>query len=38
MALRLFIALVSDPNRTQNYSPLWFVLWLITTVQTLSII
>ena len=38
LALRLFIALVSDPNRTQNYSPLWFVLWLITTFQTLSII
>jgi prepilin signal peptidase PulO-like enzyme (type II secretory pathway) len=38
LALRLFIALVSDPNRTQNYSPLWFVLWLITTVQTVLII
>jgi signal transduction histidine kinase len=38
MALRLFIALVSDPNRTQNYSPLWFVLWLITTIQTVLII
>ncbi len=38
LALRLFVALVSDPNRTQNYSPLWFVLWLITSVQTVSII
>ena len=38
LAIRLFVALVSDPNRTQNYSPLWFVLWLITSVQTVSII
>jgi hypothetical protein len=31
MGIRLVIALVSDPNRTENYSPLWFVLWLIST-------
>ncbi len=37
LALRLFIALVSDPNRTENFSPLWFVIWLITAVQTLFI-
>jgi uncharacterized MnhB-related membrane protein/anti-sigma regulatory factor (Ser/Thr protein kinase) len=38
LILRLFIALVSDPNRTENYSPLWFVIWLITAAQTLAII
>lgn len=38
LALRLFVALVSDPNRTGNYSPLWFVIWLIVGGQTLLII
>lgn len=38
LLLRLFIALVSDPNRTENYSPLWFVIWMITAAQTLAII
>lgn len=38
VGIRLFIALVSDPNRTENYSPLWLVLWLITTVETAAIV
>ena len=38
MAIRLFFALVSDPNRTGNYSPLWVVIWMITTAETLLII
>ena len=28
LLLRLMIALISDPNRTQNFSPLWLVTWL----------
>ena len=38
IAIRLFIALVSDPNRTENFSPLWVVAWAITTIETLGII
>jgi len=38
LVLRLFVALVSDPNRTGNYSPLWFVLWAVVAAQTLLII
>jgi len=38
MGIRLFFALVSDPNRTGNYSPLWVVIWMITTAETLLII
>ena len=38
IALRLFVALVSDPNRTENFSPLWLLAWAITTVETLAII
>ena len=38
MAIRLFFALVSDPSRTQNYSPLWIVFWMVTTAETLLII
>lgn len=36
--IRLLIALVSDPNRTENYSPLWFVIWVITTVELATIV
>ena len=28
LGLRLMVALISDPNRTQNFSPLWLVTWL----------
>ena len=38
LAIRLFVALVSDPNRTGNYSPLWLVFWVIVSAQTLLII
>ena len=38
MGIRLVIALVSDPNRTENYSPLWFVIWLITTVELAAVV
>ena len=38
IAIRLVFALVSDPNRTGNYSPLWVVIWLVTTVESLLII
>jgi signal transduction histidine kinase len=38
MGIRLVLALVSDPNRTGNYSPLWVVIWMITTAETLLII
>ena len=38
MAIRLVFALVSDPSRTGNYSPLWVVIWLVTTAETLLII
>ena len=31
--IRLLTALVSDPNRTENYSPLWFLIWVITTAE-----
>ena len=36
--MRLVVALVSDPNRTENYSPLWFVIWLITTVELAAVV
>ncbi len=36
--IRLLIALVSDPNRTENYSPLWFVIWVITTAEMAAIV
>lgn len=32
LLLRLITALTSDPNRTQNFSPLWFVLWVISVL------
>ncbi|MFM1927090.1 MAG: hypothetical protein RLZ06_666 [Actinomycetota bacterium] len=38
IAIRLFVALVSDPNRTENFSPLWLVAWAITTIETLGLI
>ena len=38
LAIRLFVALVSDPNRTGNYSPLWLAIWLLVAVETLIII
>lgn len=28
--VRLVVAMVSDPNRTGNYSPLWLLLWFIS--------
>ncbi len=30
LVIRLITALVSDPNRTGNFSPLWLVLWFIS--------
>ena len=38
MGIRLVFALVSDPSRTGNYSPLWVVIWLVTIAETLLII
>ena len=29
---------MSDPNRTGNYSPLWFVIWVVVALETLLII
>lgn len=37
-AIRLFVALVSDPNRTENYSPLWVVIWFITTLEMAAVV
>lgn len=37
-AIRLVTALVSDPNRTENYSPLWVVIWFITTLEMAGVV
>ena len=36
LAIRLITALVTDPNRTQNFSPLWGVLWAISSAAMLG--
>lgn len=38
LGLRLLIALTSDPNRTDNYSPLWLVIWVIGSTVLLGVI
>lgn len=38
LAIRLITALVSDPNRTGNFSPLWAVLWFISSVLMLAVV
>ena len=38
LAIRLITALVSDPQRTQNFSPLWGVLWVISSATMLGIV
>jgi anti-sigma regulatory factor (Ser/Thr protein kinase) len=38
IGIRLIAALVSDPNRTGNFSPLWFVIWVVVALETLLII
>lgn len=38
LVVRLVTALVSDPNRTQNFSPLWAVLWAISSAAMLGIV
>lgn len=36
LAIRLVTALVSDPNRTGNFSPLWAALWAISSAAMLG--
>jgi signal transduction histidine kinase len=36
--LRLVFALTTDPSRTENYSPLWFVIWLITSTLMVAFV
>lgn len=36
LAIRLITALVSDPNRTGNFSPLWGLLWAISSAAMLG--
>ncbi|CAB4684492.1 MAG: hypothetical protein F2660_02685 [Actinobacteria bacterium] len=38
IGIRLITALVSDPNRTGNFSPLWAVLWLISSAIMLAVV
>ena len=38
IAIRLVTALVSDPNRTGNFSPLWAVLWFISSAIMLAVV
>ncbi len=32
VAVRFILALTIDPTRTDNFSPLWFVAWLLSTI------
>jgi signal transduction histidine kinase len=32
LLLRLITALTTDPNRTQNFSPLWLLIWAISVI------
>jgi anti-sigma regulatory factor (Ser/Thr protein kinase) len=38
IGIRLITALVSDPNRTGNFSPFWAVLWLISSAIMLAVV
>lgn len=38
LIIRLITALVSDPNRTQNFSPLWALLWAISSSLLLAFV
>ena len=38
LIIRLVTALVSDPTRTQNFSPLWGLLWVIGSAVMLSVV
>ncbi len=38
LLLRLLFAITTDPNRTQNFSPLWFFAWLFSSLAAIAFV